>query len=351
MTQLRQDPLAGHWVIISEDRASRPIRVRRSEIDPQSGWLCPFCEGNESTTPPELEARRPANSPPNTPGWSIRAVANKFPALRPEADPSAAASGLLECMEGYGAHELIIESPQHRAQIVDFSESKIADILRIYRSRLAALYRDERIGYVQIFRNEGYMAGASLEHPHSQILAMPFAPPHIRTLAERSRAHDEKKRGCLTCAVLKQELKDGGRVIFQEGDFVALAPYASRVPGEIAVFPIKHGHRFEEATDAQLGELAATLRRSFWAIKQTFDTPPFNFVLVTAPQAIPKELPEKQLARTLHWYFLILPRTARPDGIEWATGVNLNPLAPETAARQMRRALEERRLPAGSVKR
>jgi UDPglucose--hexose-1-phosphate uridylyltransferase len=352
LTQLRQDPLAGHWVIVSEDRSSRPIRTKappRSE--PRGGWLCPFCEGNESTTPPEVEAKRSARSEPNAPGWSIRTVPNKFAALRPDASGDPAKGDLLEAVPGFGIHEVIIESPQHQAQMNQFSRTKLADILAAYRSRIRSLYEDKRIRYVQIFRNEGYLAGASLEHPHTQVLGLPLVPDVIQAMVNRAAAHQESKRGCLTCAIIKRELAQKERVVFEGKRFVALAPFASRVPGEIALFPREHQHRFEESSDDALSELAAELLRCLHAMRQAFDNPPFNLILITAPRAEGKAFPEKQLARTFHWHFQFVPRTTRPAGLELGTGLNLNPVAPESSARRLREALRDRATWAGTVKR
>lgn len=351
MTQIRQDALSGHWVILSENRASRPIAVKAGHIENQSGWLCPFCEGNESTTPPEVEALRPAASQPNTPGWRLRTVPNKFGALSTETPVGELHRGVFDELAGFGHHEVVVESPQHRASIADFSVDKLTELLSAYRSRLKALYADEGVRYVQVFRNEGYLAGASLEHPHSQILALPLVPPFIRNMVDRSLSPPKGVKGCLTCALIEQETREKERVILDRDDFLAVAPYASRLPGEIAIFPRTHAHRFEQAPDAVLARLAEVLRRVIWTVMKHFDSPPFNLLLITSPRGDREAFTEKQLQKAFHWHFQLLPRTTRPAGLEWGTGLHLNTLPPETAARLLRETLGKGRIPAGSVKR
>lgn len=351
MTQIRQDALSGHWVILSESRSARPMAVKAGQMERQSGWLCPFCEGNESTTPPEIEALRPASTAANAPGWRLRTVPNKFEALSSTTAPAAAQRGVFDGLGGFGHHEVVIESPQHRARIADFSTDKLADILLMYRSRLKAHYADERVKYVQVFRNEGYLAGASLEHPHSQILALPIVPPYIRGMLDRSVGEARGRKPCLTCALIEQETEEKERIVLDRDEFVAIAPYASRVPGEIAIFPREHAHRFEETGDPALGQLAEVLRRVIWAVMKNFDSPPFNLLLVTSPRGEAPAVDEKQLKKCFHWHFQLLPRTTRPAGLEWGTGLHLNPLPPEKAAFRLREALGAGRIPAGSIKR
>ncbi len=351
MTTIRQDTLAGHWVIISEGRASRPIGVQAPQVEKQKGWLCPFCEGNESTTPEEVEALRPAGSEANTPGWNIRVVPNRFEALSPQSLAAESTRGVLQEMGGFGHHEVIIETPVHEADISDYADPKLSQVLKTYQSRIRAQYEDKRIAYVQLFRNEGYMAGASLEHPHSQVLGLPFVPPHTRTIIERSLDHTKKQGSCLACSLIDQELKEKERVILEEDDFVAVAPFASRVPGEIAIFPRTHGHRFEDAGGEEIHNLAVVLRKLVWALKKTFDSPPFNLLIITSPAADQGAIREKDLKRGLHWHLQLIPRTTRFAGLEWGTGVSLNPLPPESAARQMRQELSRSKIPDGAIKR
>lgn len=350
MTHIRQDTLAGHWVIISESRAARPIGVQAPPRETQKGWLCPFCEGNESTTPEEIEAVRGERSRPNAPGWSIRVVPNRYAALSSATGLDGQSRGVLHEIGGFGHHEVIVETPEHEAEMADYADGKMTEVLSIYQSRIRAQYEDKRIAYVQIFRNEGYMAGASLEHPHSQMLALPFVPPHPRSIVDRSLAHTKATRHCLACDLVGQEVEEKDRVLLDEDGFVAVSPFASREPGEVMIFPRTHAHRFEDAREEELGRLSRVLRKSIWMLKETFDSPAFNLLIITAPTAVSGEFTEKQLKKSFHWHIQLFPRTTRFAGLEWGTGISLNPMPPETAARQMRQVLSRSAVPAGAIK-
>lgn len=351
MTHIRQDTLAGHWVIISESRAARPIGVQAPPMDKQKGWLCPFCEGNESTTPEEIEAVRSERSRPNAPGWSIRVVPNRYEALSAGTEAEGRTRGVLREIGGFGHHEVIVESPEHDAEIADYVDDKMIEVLTTWQSRIRAQYKDKRIAYAQVFRNEGYMAGASLEHPHSQLLSMPFVPPHPRAIVDRSLAYTKDKRGCLACALIEQEIAEKERVLLDEEGFLAISPFASREPGEVMIFPRRHAHRFEDAGSEEIARLSKVLRKSVWGLKKAFDSPAFNLLIISSPTAASGDYTEKQLKKSFHWHIQLFPRTTRFAGLEWGTGVSLNPMPPETAARQMREALEESSLPAGAIKR
>lgn len=351
MTHIRQDTLAGHWVIISESRASRPIGVQAPPREKQKGWLCPFCEGNESTTPEEIEAVRRKRSAPNTPGWNIRVVPNRYEALNPRTGTEGHTRGVLREIGGFGHHEVIIETPEHDAAIADFADEKMAQVLATYQSRIRAQYEDKRIAYVQVFRNEGYMAGASLEHPHSQVLALPFVPPHPRAIVDRSLAHTRETRHCLACDLTSQESEEKDRLLLDEDGFIALSPFASREPGEVMVFPKAHAHRFETAPEEEIARLARVLRKSIWMLKEAFDNPAFNLLIITSPVAVAGEFTEKQLMKAFHWHIQLFPRTTRFAGLEWGTGISLNPMPPETAARRMREIMSRSSVPAGAIKR
>src|SRR5437868_15493374 len=177
MPELRKDPIVGRWVIIATERTKRPHDFG-ARTEPRRG-LCPFCPGQESMTPSELYAVRPADGPgarPNAPGWRLRAFPNKFPALRVEGDLDRAGDGIYDRMNGVGAHEVIVETPDHMRKFCDLSEAEIASVLRAYRERMIDLHRDQRLKYVMIFKHQGQAAGASLDHTHSQLIALPIVP-------------------------------------------------------------------------------------------------------------------------------------------------------------------------------
>ncbi len=179
MPELRKDPITSRWVIIATERGKRPVDFAPTAPDPE-GQGCPFCPGQESRTPPEIYAFRESNSAPNGPGWGVRVVPNKFPALRIEGELGKEGSGVFDKMNGIGAHEVIIESPDHHATLEQQPIEHIAKVLEIYKLRMQDLMRDMRFRYILIFKNHGRSAGASLPHPHSQLIATPVTPKRVK---------------------------------------------------------------------------------------------------------------------------------------------------------------------------
>src|SRR5262245_53516426 len=235
MTELRHDPLSRRWVIIAGERANRPndfeLIVRPlARPDP-----CPFCEGNEELTPPEIAARRGPGSHPDGPGWRVRVVPNRYPALAIEGRPDRRGVGVYDRMHGIGAHEVIVESPDHGLELADQPREHAVRIVRVWRDRLVDLMRDTRFKYVLIFKNCGAAAGATLSHPHGQIIATPVTPREVAIELEASRAHHDLKERCMYCDLLQQELEDARRIVSVNEDFVAFTPYASRFPFEVAL--------------------------------------------------------------------------------------------------------------------
>ena len=194
MPELRKDPITGRWVIISTDRAKRPSDFLRESVEIKGIGICPFCYGHESKTPPEVLQYGRNGSGPNTPGWQVRVVPNKFPALGIEGDLDREGEGLFDRMNGVGAHEVIIETPDHRSTLATMTEKQIEDVLWAFRDRMLDLKNDRRFRYILIFKNHGEAAGASLEHPHSQLIALPIVPKRVREEVDSSRHYYYRKR-------------------------------------------------------------------------------------------------------------------------------------------------------------
>src|SRR5215831_5436796 len=226
MPELRKDPVAGRWVIISTDREKRPsdFRLERAAIIGREH--CPFCPGHESFTPHEVLAYRQNGSAPNTPGWDVRVVPNKFPALQVEGTFDRVGEGMFDRMNGIGAHEVIVETPDHDRTLAAMSEPEIERVLWAYRERILDLKRDIRLRYILIFKNHGAAAGATLEHTHSQLIALPIVPDFVREEMDGARRHFAIKERCVFCDIARQDLADGRRLVFDNADIVALAPYA-----------------------------------------------------------------------------------------------------------------------------
>jgi UDPglucose--hexose-1-phosphate uridylyltransferase len=328
MPELRKDPIVGRWVIIATERARRPSDFVAEATLPRSG-PCPFCPGGEALTPPEILAGRAPRSDADGPGWTYRVVPNKFPALGVEGDLEPAGEGLFDRMNGVGAHEVIIESPEHGASLATMSVDEVTDVLWAYRERLLDLRKDPRFAYVLVFKNHGEAAGASLEHPHSQLIATPIIPIMVREELTGSADYYERKERCVWCDILRQERRAQRRLIAERGGFVALAPYAPRFPCETWIMPAAHSAAFEESGLEQLHGLADLLGDFLRRMNRVLGQPAFNFMLHTAP------LNEPDLAH-FHWHLEIIPKLTRVAGFEWGSGFFINPVPPEIAAAALR---------------
>ncbi len=338
MPELRHDPIQKRWVIIATERGRRPDDFPKQDAALAEGF-CPFCEGNEGKTPPEIYAIRPNGTGPNTPGWEVRVVPNKFPALRIEGALERKGIGVHDRMNGVGAHEVIIETPRHDMDMADMPVEDLTKVLWMYRERLVDLLRDGRFKYILIFRNHGAAAGASLAHPHTQIIATPVTPLTLAEELNSAKRHYQVKERCLFCDILAEELDREERIVMANDAFVALTPYASRFPFELFLAPRNHHHSFAEISDDMLRGLARTLKELLQRIKKCLNDPPYNFLIHTIPntRATPKRTAYwDTITVDFHWHFEIIPRLTSVAGFEWGTGFYINPTAPEEAAKYLR---------------
>ena len=341
MSLLRHDPIQKRWVIISTERARRPSDFYISDSEPAIRFS-PFSEGNEDRTPPEIFAVRPSGSPPNGPGWSVRVVPNKFPALRVEGELERMGIGLYDQMNGIGVHEVVVETPRVDLNLPDMPLEHVEKVVLAYRQRLQDLMRDGRLRYILIFKNHGMAAGASILHPHTQIIGMPVTPIAVRQELDSAMEHYRQKERCLFCDVIRQELDSGERVVMANDEFVALAPFASRFPFEIFLAPRRHSHDFSRISDAGLRDFARVLKDVLLRLKETLDDPPYNFVLHTSPVIDTKPRRPgywQTLEFDFHWHLEIIPRLTPVAGFERGTGFYINPMPPEEAARYLREAI------------
>jgi len=339
MSELRHDPLSRRWVVIAGERSARPNDFEPSAAAPAGPEACPFCEGHEAETPPEISALRPEGSTPNGPGWNVRVIPNRYPALAIEGQPDRRGVGIYDRMHGIGAHEVIVESPRHDLDLPDQPLEHVEAVLSVCRDRIVDLMRDGRFKYVLLFKNHGEAAGASLVHPHTQIIATPVTPRAVAVELETSRIHLETKERCLYCDLITQELEDGRRLVTVNEHFVAFTPYASRFAFEVVLAPRRHAHEFGEIPPGLMAPLAATLVDVLKRLKLLLRDVPYNFVLHTAPNtnAMPRRAHHyTTLPYDWHWHFEILPRLTRVAGFEWGTGFHINPTPPEEAARLLR---------------
>jgi UDPglucose--hexose-1-phosphate uridylyltransferase len=331
MSELRKDPVTGRWVIISTERRKRATDFRLESVHIGPDGSCPFCEGHEQMTPPELLAYGRNGTGPNMPGWSLRVIPNQFPVLRVEGAIDRQGEGLYDKMSGIGAHEVIIESPRHDDTLASMSEQAVEQVLWACRERVQDLKRDRRFRYMIIFKNHGAAAGASLDHPHSQLIALPIVPREVRDEVDGARVHYQTKERCVFCDILRQEMTDGRRLIAENADMVAVAPYAPRFPFETWILPRRHQALFEETPRHEYAALARQLGDILRRMNKALRMPPYNLLIHTAPVAEPA-------AEYYHWHVEIIPKLTKVAGFEWATGFYLNPTSPEEAAQVLRDA-------------
>ncbi|MEW5978393.1 MAG: galactose-1-phosphate uridylyltransferase [Acidobacteriota bacterium] len=328
MPELRKDPITGRWVIIATDRGKRPMDFVSTSVRLKGGF-CPFCYGNEDKTPPEILSYRSDGSLRNSPGWRLRVVPNKFPALGIEGGLGRQGEGLFDKMNGIGAHEVIIETPDHSANLATMSEEAVEDVFWAFRDRMLDLKRDPRFRYILIFKNHGEAAGASIEHTHSQLIALPIVPKYVTEEIEGSKTHFALKERCVYCDIIRQELESNVRVIEENENFVVIAPYAPRFPFESWVLPKVHDSCFEDAQRHDYHNLSKILKAFLQKMDTVLDSPAYNLVLHTSPVSV-------AVNDFYHWHIEIMPRLSKVAGFEWGTGFYINPVPPEDAARFLR---------------
>lgn len=329
MPELRKDPITGRWVIISTERLKRPSAFRLDHVVPlDETVVCPFCEGNEEYTPREVLSYRRGGAP-NGPGWDVRVVPNKYPALEVEGTLDRQGEGLFDKMNGIGAHEVIIETPNHSASLATMPASAVERVLWAFRERVLDLKQDTRFRYILIFKNHGAAAGASLVHPHSQLIALPVIPRNVRDEISGARRHYEHKERCVYCDIVRQELDSRVRVISENADFVAVSPYAPRFPFETWLLPKRHGARFEDAPRHEYESLARMLKETVQRMNRALESPPFNLIIHSAPFS-------ESADDFYHWHVEIMPKLTKVAGFEWGSGFYINPTAPEEAAAVLR---------------
>jgi UDPglucose--hexose-1-phosphate uridylyltransferase len=331
MPELRKDPVVGRWVIIATERGKRPSDFQ-TQPSARAGGFCPFCEGHEEKTPPEVYAVRAEGTAPNTPGWRVRVVSNKYPALQIEGDLDRRGEGIYDKMNGIGAHEVIIEAPEHVLETSQLPVDQIALVIRAMRARVLDLAKDERFRYVQIFKNHGEAAGASLEHSHTQLVATPIVPRRVMDELNGAAQHYGLKERCIYCDIIHQEAEDGRRMVARKNGYLVFEPFASRFPFETWILPEEHRPRFEEGDEADDLALAATLKETLARLNKTLENPPYNYVIHTRP------LNQVQGPLHYHWHLEIMPKLTKVAGFEWGTGFYINPVPPEDAARYLREA-------------
>lgn len=330
MSELRREPIVGRWVIVDTDHPRRPEEF---EFEPQSfkGGACPFCYGNEAMTPPEIEVVRDPHTAANTPGWQVRVVANKFPALQIEGELERRGLGIYDMTSGVGAHEVLIETPYHQKDIPDLLNSEIESFISMYCRRALDLSKDKRFKYIMVFKNYGAAAGASLEHPHTQIIALPMVPKNVQEELRGAQNYYEFRDRCIFCDIMRQETYDSHRVVSENKYFVSFCPFVSRFPFEIWIIPKKHNGYFCHMPPDEIPALAAILKETISRVKALFHNVPYNFIMHSSPVNGADSGSEGY-----HWHIEFIPKLTRVAGFEWGTGFYAVSTPPELAAQLLK---------------
>jgi len=328
MPELRRDPIVGRWVIIATERARRPNQFRRAEEPP--GGLCPFCPGHEDKTPPEVYVAGRSAVPANVPGWQIRVVPNRYPALMIEGDLDREASGIYDRMNGVGAHEVVIETPVHSKELSELTDAEVTEVLFAFKARVLDLRNDPRFRYILIFKNHGSAAGATLEHTHSQLIALPVTPRQVADEIDGARRHHEHRERCIYCDIAGQERKDRSRLVHENEEFVVFEPWAPRSPFETWIVPRRHESNFEAEPKERLALAAQALRTTLAKLMVGLGRPAYNFMIHTNPLRDPS-------SPSYHWHIEVVPALTQVAGFEWGSGFHINPVPPEEAAEFLRK--------------
>lgn len=369
-SELRWDPLERHWVLIAKDRSQRPfdfLPAPRRLVD-RASTPCPFCLVIAGHGPQTriAERRRVRLAVPNADhhprvAWTgaemasrerftedlVLALANRYPVLSIETPTTRRAVGPYAMMSGVGAHEVIVETTQHDQALADMPDEQRQQVLLMWRDRAEDLVRDRRIAHVQVFKNEGPRAGASLEHAHSQIVASPVRPSRVERLVENTRAHYLDTERCLVCDMLDFETQNDTRhrLVAAEGGFIAWCPYASARPFEVHLAPRRHAARFTLSDEDAL-QLSKLLGRVLRALGVALANADLNLVLDLAPS--PDQIGRghhglSHLNEAWHWRLEVVPRLLPYGGFELGTGTLINPTTPEDAAAHLRMLIDGER--------
>lgn len=311
-------------------RRAAVVKPGAAPYDP----ACPFCPGNERMLP-TIIAETPREA---APGWQLRVVTNKYPALSPDGMPRRVIDGAHIRLSGFGYHEVIVESPRHDADLTSLSDLDIGVVVAAYRARFKVLAAREHIRSVVVFRNHGGEAGASLVHPHSQVIAAAMVPPKIAAAVQWARARFAETGCCAMCQDIRAEVRAKRRVVEVTEHFLTSVPFAAASPFEIRIVPLRHCATFAATDAAELADFGAALRRALLRLKLALDDPSYNFMIESAT-------PGTSDAPSSHWCLKIVPGLVTPAGFELASGIRINPSEPEVDAKVLRSVAVERRRP------
>ena len=348
--EIRINPIVpAESVLVATARSMRPKKAE--DLAPRDTRThvetCPFCRGNEDKTPPELLRVASADGE----NWDIRLVSNLYPVLGDDRENANFTFGLQQTIDGYGRHEVFVDHPHHGIAIQEMSEPHLANMFTVFRTRMAQLFEsDPRLQYVLVFKNFGPAAGASIPHTHSQIIAMPVVPENVQAEVRNSAEHFHKHHRCIFCGLIDEALTfeatiydrnsgeirrkiDVGQYVVERGShFIAIKPFASRFEWEVHILPLHHEADFLNTPDDWMADLARVMRRTMARLDAVIGGAQYNFFL----HSIPHDSHRAEHGASYHWHLEICPRTSIPTGFELGSGLFVNTISPEMAAKKLR---------------
>jgi UDPglucose--hexose-1-phosphate uridylyltransferase len=330
VNELRKDPLLNRWVAVMSDSMSPDDYGACA--DNWEDTSCVLCAGREKEAPPEIASAREGGK------WWTRVIPNVRPTLRVEGDLGRRGVGMYDKMNGVGANEIIVDSPQHDKVPEDIGLEQVLRIIRMYRDRVADLERDGRLRYILIFKNSGKGSGALYSHPHSEVMATPIIPKLIKEELDSAKQYYAYKERCIFCDIAREELTVGERIISETGEFIAFSPFAPKFPFEFWILPKRHNCAFQDIGDVEMADLSLMLSTVLKKMRRVLKDSPYNYVIHTAPNRIPRRNHWHTLGDDFHWHIEIIPRLLRTSGFEWGSDFYVLTTSPEDAAKYLREA-------------
>lgn len=323
MPELRQNLATKEWVIISTERAQKPSELggkkQKQANPPEKDKDCPFCPGNE-------DGSETLATIPGPKGWSVRTIRNKYPALVPNAPAVPAKGKLFRRLPGEGTHEVIVESPSHAVSLTDQPLDQVKLVLDAYKDRFAAAAGNFEVAMTTLFKNHGAGSGASMIHPHTQLIGSSVVPSGVRHRMDEAQKFFEQNNECVFCRMNEEELAQKERLVADTKHFQAYVLFAALSPFHIWIVPKRHIPAFHEITDAERDDLAVVLQTILKKLKKGLDDPDYNFVIQSAPQ-------DRGTTAAFHWYLSLVVRLEKTAGFELGSGMHINTVPPEEAAR------------------
>ncbi|MGM0598715.1 MAG: galactose-1-phosphate uridylyltransferase [Candidatus Rifleibacteriota bacterium] len=329
MPQLRKDPVLKQWVIISPERGKRPSDFKKAQPVVDDPETCPFCGGHEHMTPDETLSFRKAGTDANSKGWWVRIIPDRTPILNPEGDSGREGIGMFDAMNSIGIHEVVVETPEHQVALQDATPEQVREVIWAYKQRLIEIKKNPRFKHFMIVKNSG-KGVSNFSHSHSHVVATPIIPKRIEEELEGAREYFHYHDRCLFCDVVRQESKEGSRVVYENSEFIVFCPFAARFPFEMEITPKKHMPFFELIENNLVTSLGKALQTALKKMQKLLPGQPFNYVFHTSPCS-------DSYKDFYHWHIEIIPKLTKVAGFEWGSGFYINPTPPEEAAEMLRK--------------